>query len=101
MIKIGTYNFPEQISQTTVDDISFTITSDLIPVSITGVRFEFSNGVNLISPTNVTITNGPNGQFVIPSFLMTWGKGYYKYKMFLTLTGGAIKQYAEGSWRIL
>jgi|WetSurMetagenome_2_1015567.scaffolds.fasta_scaffold1632178_1 hypothetical protein len=101
MIKVGTYNFPDQISETTVDDISITITSNDIPVSITGVQIKFSNGVTYSNPTQITITDGPNGEFLIKSHMMTWGKGTYKHKFILTLLDGRVKQYVEGNWRIL
>jgi len=100
MADFGTYNFPDIVSGSTMNEKTFTFTSHPSG-NLSKVELKTSRGELLKSPTQITITDAVNWVFKIPAQTITWQKGNRTHSIITTSSTDVVKSFIRGTINII
>ena len=104
MAASAVYNFNDIIQGTTFPGVTLTVYVNGSPLNLSGasITMVFNNGQYTWSTSTgeLTITNPAGGEFTVDSQVVSLRKERYHYYMRFNLSGGIIKKYITGIWRV-
>jgi hypothetical protein len=100
MADYGTYNFPDHLSGTTMNEKIFTFSAHPSGILIK-VELETSRGESLKSGVGITITDAVNWEFKINTQGIGWSKGDRTYGIVTISSDGVVKTFIRGTINII
>jgi len=102
---IGKYNLRPAVKGDTWDGLTITINENITGYTIEMIVEQPGNDTPALELTttdsDITITDGPGGEFVVEPFNMGLEAGDYDYRIILTDGSGRRKTRIKGTWKII